>query len=121
MTVEDFLRLKTIFGDNKYRNHSLTNCMEAERPDWQIKVESPPEGTGFSVVAKRWVVERTNAWNGRSRRCSKDYERLVESSAAMIELANIHIMLRRLAPPKVGRPEFQYGRASDSKQTTIIT
>lgn len=57
-------------------------------------------------VRKRWVVERTNAWNGRSRRHSKDYERRTESSAAMIQISNVHLMLRRLAPEK--RPKFNY-------------
>ena len=32
-------------------------------------------GAGFTPLEKRWVVERTNAWNGRCRRNSKDYER----------------------------------------------
>ena len=56
-----------------------------------------PEGSvGFAPVKKRWVVERTNAWNGRYRRHSKDYERRVESSAAMIQISQTHLMLRRL-------------------------
>src|SRR5947208_923976 len=54
----------------------------------------------------RWVGERTNAWNGRPRRNSKDYERSVESSTAMIQISNINLMLNRLAP--CGRPEFHY-------------
>jgi len=63
-------------------------------------VKLRPEGTkGFVPLKKRWVVERTNAWNGRCRRHSKDYERKPESSAAMIRLSNVHLMLRRLAPP----------------------
>ena len=58
-----------------------------------------PEGTkGFTPLKKRWVVERTNAWNGRCRRHSKDYERTVASSAAMIQVSQTHLMLRRLAP-----------------------
>jgi putative transposase len=42
VTVEDQPRLQVIFGDNKYRNHSLNSWMKAQRPDW--KVESPPPG-----------------------------------------------------------------------------
>ena len=61
-------------------------------------------------MEKRWVVERTNAWNGRCRRHSKDYERRAESSAAMIKISNIHLMLRRLKPPR--RPEFHYATAT---------
>jgi len=52
------------------------------------------------------VVERTNAWHGRARRHSKDYERKPESSAAQIHLSNIQLMLHRLSP--VPHPEFHY-------------
>jgi putative transposase len=51
----------------------------------------------FTVLRRRWVVERTFAWVGRYRRMSKDYEYLKESSAAMIHLVMTHLMLRRLA------------------------
>jgi transposase len=46
----------------------------------------------------RWVVERTFAWLCQSRRLSKDYERLGETSEALIYLAMTRLMLRRLAP-----------------------
>jgi len=42
-----------------------------------------------------WVIERTFAWLGRYRRLSKDYEAQTESSAAMVYVAMIQIMLRR--------------------------
>ena len=74
-------RLAVIFGDNKYRNNSLNAWMKRERPGWSIEVQSPPPGTkGFSPVRIRWVVERSNAWHGRCRRNSKDYERRTDSS-----------------------------------------
>ena len=46
----------------------------------------------------RFAVERTFAWLGRYRRLSKDYERQPESSEAMIYVAMISLMLRRLEP-----------------------
>jgi putative transposase len=108
---EEFPRLETIFGDKKYHNHGLNAWLAQHRPAWHVEVKSRPEGTvGFTPLAKRWVVERTNAWNGRARRHSKDYERFVESSAAMIEISNIHLMLRRLAP--VERPKYNYKPAA---------
>jgi putative transposase len=104
---EAFPRLEVIFGDNKYHNHALEAWLKEERANWRIEVKTRPEGTrGFTPLEKRWVVERTNAWNGRCRRNSKDYERRIESSAAMIQISNIHLMLRRLSP--VPRPTFQY-------------
>lgn len=111
VSTQGFPRLQTIFGDNKYHNHALHAWLEANRPDWKVEVQSRPEGSkGFAVVRKRWVVERTNAWNGRCRRHSKDYERRTESSAAMIKVGNISLMLRRLAP--VERPKFNYAAAA---------
>jgi putative transposase len=52
---------------------------------------------GFVVRPWLWIVERTFAWLGRYRRLSKDYEYLTETSEAMIYLAMIHLMVRRLA------------------------
>jgi len=92
-------RLKIIWGDNKYHNHALEAWLRKHRPGWTLEVKSPPEGSkGFVVVSKRWVVERTFAWMGRNRRLSKDYERSIESSEATVKLANIALLLRRLAP-----------------------
>ena len=52
----------------------------------------------FVVLPKRWIVERTFAWISRHRRHSKDYERTTESSEAMIYIAMIGLMLKRLKP-----------------------
>ncbi len=111
ITSEDFPRLTVIFGDNKYHNHALEAWLKENRPNWRIEVKKRPEGTrGFTPLEKRWVVERTNAWNGRCRRNSKDYERRIESSAAMIQIGNIQLMLRRLSPES--RPAFHYQAAA---------
>jgi len=52
---------------------------------------------GFSVLPRRWVVERTFGWLGRHRRLSKDYEHLPATSETLIRLAMIRLMLGRLA------------------------
>lgn len=103
----DFPRLATIVADHKSHNHALHIWMREHRPTWRIEVKTRPEGvTGFTPLAKRWVVERTNAWNGRARRHGTDDERKPESSAAMIYMSNIHLMLRRLTSHC--RPDFHY-------------
>ena len=102
-----FPRLETIFGDNKYHNHDLQAWMATHRPMWRLEVKTRPEGsTGFTPLRQRWVVERTNAWNGRDRRNSKDYERKPQSSAVMIQISNINLMLNRLSPRSC--PDFRY-------------
>ena len=55
--------------------------------------------TGFVVIPRRWIVERTLGWFGRWRRLSKDYEEWPEVSEAMVTLAAIRMMLQRLAHP----------------------
>jgi putative transposase len=107
VTPQDLPRLETIFADQKYHNHALDTWMAEHRAGWHIEVKVRPAGTkGFTPLEKRWVIERTNAWHGRYRRNSKDYERSVESSTAMIQISNIHLMMNRISPS--GRPEFHY-------------
>jgi putative transposase len=111
ITAEQYPRLQTIFGDNKYRNHALNAWLPEHRPEWKVEIQSRPEGASkFEPVRKRWVIERTNAWTVRCRRNAKDYERRVVSSEAMIQLSSIHVMLRRLAP--TARPLFHYRTAA---------
>jgi putative transposase len=107
VTPQDFPRLMTIFADQTYHHHALDAWMAEHRTGWRLAVKARPEGTnGFTPLEKRWVIERTNAWHGRYRRNSKDYERSVESSTAMLQISNIHLMLNRLSP--CGRPAFHY-------------
>ena len=102
----DFPRLQTIFGDNKYHNKKLDKWLAQERPGWSIEVKMrPKDSSGFTPVKKRWVVERSNAWHGRCRRNAKDYERRPDSSAAMIQISHIQLMIKRLSPDRP--PTFQ--------------
>src|SRR6266568_1615968 len=107
VSPQDLPRLETIFADQKYHNHALNAWMAEHRAGWRLEVKARPEGTkGFTPLEKRWVIERTNAWHGRYRRNSKDYERSIESSTAMIQISHIHLMLNRLTP--CDRPAFHY-------------
>jgi putative transposase len=92
-------RLHHFWGDNKYHNHRLYAWMaEHSGGKWDLEVKQrPPGSTGFVVIKKRWVVERTFAWLGRYRRHSKDYEKRTDSSVGMIHLSMISLMLNRLA------------------------
>jgi putative transposase len=51
----------------------------------------------FADLPRRWVVERTFSWLGQNRRMSKDYERLAETSEALVYVAMTRLMVRRLA------------------------
>lgn len=52
---------------------------------------------GFKVLPRRWVVERTFAWISKYRRCVRDYETLPTHHVAMVQIAMIMTMSRRLA------------------------
>ncbi len=56
--------------------------------------------SGFVVLPKRWLVERTFAWLMRSRRLARDYETRTDSSQAMIWWSMSMVMSRRLARPR---------------------
>lgn len=58
----------------------------------------PPAKKQFrGVLPRRWVIERTFSWFGQNRRLSKEYERLCETSEAMIYAMMSRLMRRRLA------------------------
>jgi putative transposase len=105
-------RMEKIWGDKKYHNHNLYRWLAENRPGWKLEVVSRPLGAkGFVHLPKRWVVERTNAWVGRYRRNSKDYERRTDSSESMIRVSSINLMLQRLAP-KAKVQAFHYRPAA---------
>jgi putative transposase len=91
-------RLKVVWVDGIYEKQWLIDWVESEC-GWELRViKRTDKEKGFKLLPKRWVVERTFGWLGRYRRLSKDYEKLTETSEAMIQMAMIHIMLRRLEP-----------------------
>ena len=64
---------------------------------WVLEIVKRTDNVkGFQLLPKRWVVERTFSWLSNYRRLSKHYEYWDETGEAMIQLAMIHIMLRRL-------------------------
>ena len=58
--------------------------------------EEPPPWVGFTVLPRRWVIERTIAWILRYRRMSRDYEFLAQTTEALVYVAMIRLMVRRL-------------------------
>jgi putative transposase len=62
-----------------------------------LSIVKRPRKSGFKVLQWRWIVERTFGWLNRSRRLSKDFEVLCETSEAWVRIAMIQIMVRRLA------------------------
>ena len=106
-------RLEVIWADSKYHNHALNDWLNGKHNlHWNLEIVRRPQGvTGFVLLPKRWVSERTFAWLGRYRRHSKDYERRMDSSESMLRVSALHIMLKKLAPSNV-YPPFHYSVAA---------
>ncbi|HTO80870.1 MAG TPA: IS5 family transposase [Methylomirabilota bacterium] len=90
--------LKKIIGDGAYQGDKLACVMRAVA-DWELEIVKRSQLAGFTVLPKRWIVERTFAWFGRCRRLAKDFENRARIAVAFILLASIRLMLRRLARP----------------------
>jgi len=89
-------RLKKIWADSAYRGKELADWCQAQG-DWDLEVvERTPGVRGFTILPKRWIVERTFGWLSRNRRMSKDYERKVQTSETLIEVAMILLLVVRL-------------------------
>lgn len=95
--VKDCLpRLQKIWADGGYTGTLIGWVQEVCH--WVLEiVKRSQQAVGFEVLPHRWIVERTFGWLNRSRRLSKNYERLSASSEAMVYLAMLPIMTRRLA------------------------
>ncbi len=100
--VQDRLpRLRLIWADAGYNVQWLIEWVQTVC-HWVIEIVKRPEGSqGFVLLPRRWVVERTFGWLSHYRLLSKDYEVLPRNSEAVVYVAMIHLMVRRLArqPP----------------------
>lgn len=98
---EKHWRLKKIWADESYRGELVewVRNLRHGRGHRRIQLEivAKAKGSHFVVLPKRWIVERTFAWFGRSRRLSKDYEALCETVETWIYIAMIYLMTKRLA------------------------
>jgi putative transposase len=105
----EFPHLAHVWLDAAYNGKDKGSDWIEQHLGWTTQVVKPPprrvlvaadiEPTprpAFTVLPRRWVVERTFAWLGQNRRLSKDYERLCETSEAMVYVAMSRLMIRRL-------------------------
>jgi len=88
-------RVALVWADGAYTGV----LVDWARRSWAIAltiVKRSDDMTGFVVLPRRWVVERTLAWITRHRRCARDYERLPAHHEAMVRWSMIRITSRRL-------------------------
>src|SRR3954447_10527090 len=91
-----FSTITLIWADGGYAGRLVT-WAQAVLAFTVTIVKRTDDLAGFQVIPRRWVVERTLAWISKHRRCVRDYETLPEHSEAMVQIAMIMTMSRRLA------------------------
>ena len=78
--------LELVWADGGYNARQVEHAVAAQPPLRVEIVKRPDDSSGFVVLPRRWVVERTFSWFGRNRRLAKDYENLADTLAAFITL-----------------------------------
>ena len=80
--------LRHVFADGAYAGPKLGKALE-KIGQWTLEiVKRSDDVTGFKVLPRRWVVERTFAWLGRNRRLAKDFEATIASAEAWLMIAS---------------------------------
>lgn len=98
LEVQQSQKLQIIWVDQGYQGENFARVIE-QLCGAKVEVVKRSE-SGFVILPKRWIVERTFGWLNQNRRLSKDYELLPEVSEAMIQGAMIRLMLQRLGEVK---------------------
>lgn len=119
-----FTRLRHLWTDMGYREQVLDWIRSYL--GWRVEVVKKPRRRGgvypidvesptmpaFTVLPRRWVVERSFAWLGRYRQMSKDNEYLTASSEALIYAARSRLLLRRFTQQPVRECERRLSKHS---------
>jgi putative transposase len=89
-----FPRLCHLWVDKAYRGFA---DWASAKQGWSVEVVTKaPEQKGFVVQPRRWVVERSLAWLGHSRRLRRDYEHYPTSTEGFIYISSVQMLLKRL-------------------------
>lgn len=91
----DAPRIELVWADGGYAGQLVE--WTRETCGWKLEiVKRNDDVSGFVVLPRRWVVERTIGWLSGYRRLSKDYEYHARTTESFIHLAMTHLMLQRL-------------------------
>lgn len=87
--------VQNVMVDGSYTGESFAN--EVKRLlGAGVKVAKRNELHAFTVIPKRWVVERSFSWLEKCRRLWKNCEGLINTSLQMMVLAFLTLLLKRL-------------------------
>ena len=89
--------LLKLYADGGYQGPAFQAGLRRVCRGIQVEiVKRSDQTTGFAVLPKRWIVERTIAWLNRCRRLAKDWECRSRKALAFLRLASIRLMMRKL-------------------------
>ena len=91
---ENFSLVEKMLADGGYSGEKFAAAIK-KAIGATVEVVKRNELHKFEVIPKRWVVERSFAWLEKCRRLWKNCERKLHTSAQMIALAFISLLLRR--------------------------
>jgi putative transposase len=95
-----FRWLRCLWADQGYCGENFASWVASHRKTGVLRLEVSPKiqgQRGFTVLFKRWIVERTFGWFMKQRRRVRNYEAKTEHARALLHIAMIGIMVRRLA------------------------
>jgi len=96
--LEKAPEVRRVWADSGYSGERLRETLAGMGVPDALEIVRRPNGIrGFTVLYRRWVVERTFAWMSRCRRLAKDFERSLESSVAWARPGACRFPGRRLA------------------------
>lgn len=89
--------LRKLYADGGYQGAAFQAALARVMRQVNLEiVKRSDTAKGFTVLPKRWIVERTIGWLNRCRRLAKDWECLNRKARAFLRLASIRLMLRKL-------------------------
>jgi hypothetical protein len=93
---------------------------------WKIEIiKGSEEITGFEVLPRRWVIERTFTWLERCRRLAKDFEATIQSVAVCVFVAQIRTLTRKTRKGLMSLHSFRvtwvdWGRPPDGCSGQVV-
>jgi transposase len=89
--------LLKLYADAGYQGPRFQRALRRVMRQVNLEIVKRSEtAKGFTVLPKRWLVERTIGWLNRCRRLAKDWECLNRSALAFLRWSSIRLMLRKL-------------------------
>ncbi len=89
--------LLKLYADGGYQGDQFQTALMRVMRQVNVEIVKRSDAAkGFTVLPKRWIVERTIGWLNRCRRLAKDWECLNRSALAFLRWASIRLMLRKL-------------------------